>query len=123
YFLENLPTETDRTVSLRVLDQAGWTNWLAALRSFDRGLHMDLAAALAAEFRTANPPADEAALQNLRRELSEKNVTLAFFAPRGVGLTAWSGDEKKRTQIRRRFMLLGQTLDGLRVWDIRRAVQ
>ena len=35
----------------------------------------------------------------------------------------WSGDEMKRTQIRRRFMLLGQTLDGMRVWDIRRAVQ
>ncbi|HOB33097.1 MAG TPA: hypothetical protein PKH32_09490, partial [Verrucomicrobiota bacterium] len=25
--------------------------------------------------------------------------------------------------IRRRFMLLGQTLDGMRVWDIRRAIQ
>ena len=48
---------------------------------------------------------------------------IAFFAPRGVGLTAWSGGEKRLTKIRRRFMLLGQTLDGMRVWDIRRAIQ
>ena len=51
------------------------------------------------------------------------SVALAFFAPRGVGLTAWSGGETRLTKIRRRFMLLGQTLDGMRVWDIRRAVQ
>jgi hypothetical protein len=46
-----------------------------------------------------------------------------FFAPRGIGLSAWTGNEKKQIQIRRRFMLLGQTLDGMRVWDIRRALQ
>jgi len=52
-----------------------------------------------------------------------ESVALAFFAPRGVGLTGFVGDEKALTKIRRRFMLLGQTLDGMRVWDIRRAVQ
>ncbi len=31
--------------------------------------------------------------------------------------------EKERTQIRRRFMLLGQTADGMNVWDIKRAVE
>jgi hypothetical protein len=46
-----------------------------------------------------------------------------YFAPRGIGPTAWSGDAKKQTQIRRRFMLFGETLDSMRVWDIRRAVQ
>jgi hypothetical protein len=37
----------------------------------------------------------------------------AAFVPRG----------EERTPTRRRFMLLGQTLDGMRVWDIRRAIQ
>ena len=32
-------------------------------------------------------------------------------------------DEKKQIQYRRRFMLLGQTLDTMRVWDLRRAIQ
>ena len=30
---------------------------------------------------------------------------------------------KKSNEMRRRYMLLGQTLDGMRVWDIRRAAQ
>lgn len=46
----------------------------------------------------------------------------AHVAPRGLGPTAWSGDARKQTQIRRRFLLLGQTLDAQRVWDIRRAL-
>jgi hypothetical protein len=40
-----------------------------------------------------------------------------------VGFTAWKADSKQEVQIRRRFMLLGQTLDGMRVWDVRRAIQ
>jgi hypothetical protein len=51
------------------------------------------------------------------------HTALAWIAPRGVGPTAWSGNLQKQTQIRRRFALLGQTLDGMRVWDVRRAVQ
>ncbi|HKQ37710.1 MAG TPA: prolyl oligopeptidase family serine peptidase [Verrucomicrobiae bacterium] len=42
-----------------------------------------------------------------------------FFAPRGN----WNQPDRKQVQIRRRFMLLGQTLDGMRVWDVRRAIQ
>ena len=42
---------------------------------------------------------------------------------RGIGPTAWKTDKRKQVQIRRRFMLLGQTLDGMRVWDVRRATQ
>ena len=42
--------------------------------------------------------------------------------PRGTGPNGWGGDEKKQIQIRRRFMLLGQTLEGMQVWDARRAV-
>jgi len=44
-------------------------------------------------------------------------------APRGIGPTVWDHNPRKRVQIRRRFMQLGQTLDGMRVWDVRRAAQ
>jgi hypothetical protein len=40
-----------------------------------------------------------------------------------VGPTAWDPAEKKQTQVRRRFYLLGQTLEGMQVWDVRRAIQ
>jgi hypothetical protein len=39
-----------------------------------------------------------------------------------MGPHSWTGDERKQIQIRRRFQLLGQTADGMRVWDIRRAL-
>jgi hypothetical protein len=48
---------------------------------------------------------------------------MAYVAPRGVGPTAWNADPKKDTHIQRRFWLLGQTADGMRVWDVRRAAQ
>ena len=48
---------------------------------------------------------------------------MAYVAPRGIGPTAWDQSTRKQTQHRRRFNLLGQTQDGMRVWDVRRAVQ
>jgi hypothetical protein len=78
----------------------------------------------------ADEPADTSKINNivsplvsLKARLKSSSASLAWFAPRGVGMTAFAGDDKALTKIRRRFMLLGQTLDGMRVWDIRRAVQ
>ncbi|MBM80138.1 MAG: hypothetical protein CMJ78_06040 [Planctomycetaceae bacterium] len=48
---------------------------------------------------------------------------MAYVAPRGIGPTAWDQSKRKQTQHRRRFNLLGQTQDGMRVWDVRRAIQ
>ncbi len=50
----------------------------------------------------------------------ENGRNQALLAPRGIGPTKW--EEKKDTHLRRRFYLLGQTLDGMRVWDVRRAM-
>ncbi len=123
YLLENGAATNVVPVSLTVLDQAGAAGWLANVRSL-AGEHARFSESLAGEFAGANPPAaDFAALEKMKREVLANSAALAFFAPRGVGLNAWSGDEKALTKIRRRFMLLGQTLDGMRVWDIRRAIQ
>jgi hypothetical protein len=117
YFMELAGTKPAERVSLSVLEEAGWTHWLGAIR-------VGFAAQLEQELAVEHKPESEARVwTDLKHRLESDKITLAFFAPRGVGLTAWSGDEQKRTQIRRRFMLLGQTLDGMRVWDIRRAVQ
>jgi hypothetical protein len=117
YFVERAGTESAEAVSLNVWDDAGWTKWLGAMRA---GFAPQLDQELAVE---PKPESDASGWADLKRRLESDKITLAFFAPRGVGLTAWSGDEQKRAQIRRRFTLLGQTLDGMRVWDIRRAVQ
>jgi dienelactone hydrolase len=62
-------------------------------------------------------------LDALRQRAARGEIALAILPPRGIGPTASSGDAKDQVQIRRRYMLLGQTLDGMRVWDIQRAVQ
>jgi hypothetical protein len=51
-----------------------------------------------------------------------------MIVPRGFGPTHWTDtvviDGKTMDfQLRRRYALLGQTLDGQRVWDVRRGVQ
>lgn len=55
--------------------------------------------------------------------LKSTKWAMAYVAPRGIGPTAFDASAKKQVQNRRRFMLLGQTLDGMQVWDIRRAMQ
>jgi dienelactone hydrolase len=115
YLLENATAKPTERVELNVLNQSGWTNWLAAVSTkFGSELAGELAANGGGVLRraAADQPVSPAG-----------PVALAFFAPRGVGLTAWSGGETRLTKIRRRFMLLGQTLDGMRVWDICCSVQ
>lgn len=51
------------------------------------------------------------------------NSLMVIFSPRGTGYNDWGANERKLIQIKRRFMLLGQTLDGMQTWDIRRAIQ
>ncbi len=50
------------------------------------------------------------------------DTVTVIVSPRGLGPTGWPGDARKQIQLRRRFQLLGQTADGMRVWDIRRAL-
>lgn len=49
-----------------------------------------------------------------------RNEVHAYFLPRSAG---WVGDERTQTHVRRRFNLLGQTADGMRVWDVRQAIE
>jgi hypothetical protein len=61
------------------------------------------------------PPPYAAAIE--RGELA-----LVMLAPRGIGPTAATASAADQNQLRRRYLLLGQTVDGMRVWDIRRAI-
>lgn len=62
------------------------------------------------------------AVEKFAEKLRSEKMVVVAFPPRGIGPTAWSDNDRKRVQNRRRFLLLGQTLDGMRVWDIRRAI-
>jgi dienelactone hydrolase len=102
------PTE----VILSVLDDAGWDRFCAGLGSDFAALELD-----------HKVKRDETLFAQNRAVMEKQGVAFAAIAPRGIGVTRWAepGSFEDR-MIRRRFPLLGQTVDGQRVWDVRRAV-
>jgi hypothetical protein len=106
--------EKPSVVVLTAVGEAGWQDWLAQLGpAFKEALLVD-----------GDPSLDEARFAQNRRTLEYNQWAFAVVAPRGVGPTRWATPGTPvDTHIRRRFALLGQTLDGQRVWDVRRAVQ
>jgi len=113
YIMHRASLTKPKRLVLTVADQQQWDQWLSAVRVVFRG-----------EFEEPNlPEPNDIAFERLSRKVLDGDEVLAYLPPRCIGPTAVSGDEFKHTQIRRRFMLLGQTLDGMRVWDVRRAIQ
>jgi dienelactone hydrolase len=100
---------------LNVLDETGWRDFLGwANVGFSSQLH---------DFST-----DGIALNTEDWELQRKMFRnfkwgMAYVAPRGIGSTRFPIQGRKGIQIQRRFYLLGQTLEGMQVWDVRQAVQ
>lgn len=100
-------------VVLNALDDDGWNSFLSTYGS-----------AFAGAFPGATLPETDAEAYESEKGLHASQKWGMLYLPvRGVGPTAWTTDEKERTHIRRRFALLGQTLDTMRIWDIRRGVQ
>jgi hypothetical protein len=103
-------------VVLNALDEPGWREWSADLGPvFQQALQLATA-----------PKLDAARFAQNLKTLQFHKWAFAAVTPRGIGPTRWSEissfDGKPSGQhIRRRFVLLGQTLDGQRVWDVRRA--
>jgi len=114
YVLHAAGMEKAETVKLLVLSPSEYSSWLGAI-----------AVEFAQELREEEPTApNELEFRVLSEDLKlNPSEIVCYVAPRGVGLTAWDPSEAKQIQHRRRFMLLGQTLDGMRVWDVRRAIQ
>lgn len=98
------PDNNDRVeqVSMNAMNENEWPKWLE-------------------EVSTSSPPDALSPVWAQIEPFGKKAVV--FFGPRGVGASAWGASEKGRIQMRRRFMLLGTTLDAMRVWDLRRSIQ
>jgi hypothetical protein len=106
------PAELDLVV-LNALDQPSWVQWLASLRP-----------AFADRFKgEQTSEIDPQEFEQTRKMFESSKWGMAWIAPRGIGPTAWDQSDKKQSQIRRRFQLLGQTQDAMRIWDVRRASQ
>ena len=102
-------------VVVNPLDAAGWNEFLATYRP-----------AFAEQLKAEAPDSESQATgdwPSTKKMFELFPWSMAYVAPRGIGPTAWDQSAKKQTQHRRRFYLLGQTLEEMQCWDIRRAIQ
>jgi hypothetical protein len=107
------PSELQRVVVI-VVDEEGWPDFAARTRGVFPGFLPD------------------SGIESTAIEMDRWNRMVEFLAdkggvvtllPRGVGPTAWTDHETERVHIQRRYALLGQTLDGMRAWDVLRGLQ
>lgn len=99
---------------ISVLDEAGWDRWCRELGpAFGKALD-----------RNDLKQRADAGFERNRAAVAGGKLAFAAVVPRGIGPTRWAKDgSPDEIQFRRRFALVGQTLDGQRVWDVRRALQ
>lgn len=106
-------SKTVSEVTLNVLNQAEWEQFqstLAPLFSTKEGANQ-------------SPEKASSLYKEMQQRVQQEQTALVYFTPRGVGLDQWNQDPRKQVQIRRRFYLLGQSLEGMQIWDIRQAIQ
>ena len=115
-------TQAD-SVHLEVLNNPDWYHYLQLGSSV-------LADVWTEELKVAGISTDEPASAETKQALADQlsqvkqqNEIFVTFMPRGHGLTSLTDEERYLTQMRRRLMLLGQTLAGMQVWDVRRCLQ
>ena len=113
-FVETAAGAGDSTeVMLSVLDEEGWGKWC-------RDLGPPFADALLTDGRFER---NDFTFSRRRLHMLNYNVAFAAVCPRGIGPTRWAADGSAYdVDVRRKFALVGQSLDGQRVWDVRRAV-
>ena len=114
FVLTSQEVEKPTQIALSVLEESAWQTWCN-----------DLGSEFAAVLQRKDPIVfDEKMFAQNAAVMKKEKLAFAAVCPRGIGPTRWAIDgSTDDTQIRRRFPLLGQTLDGQRVWDVRRAVQ
>lgn len=105
--------DTQSLVVLNALDEKAWNEFLATMRP---GFEKELAG-------ETLPAGDEESFKQTQGMFKSLPWAMAYVAPRGIGPTAWDQSKKKQVQHQRRFYLLGQSLDGMRIWDVKRAAK
>jgi hypothetical protein len=123
FVLTHAKVEKPSPVVLSAVDEEGWKEWVRDLGPAFKTVLYGKGNAPPSPY----PALDKVRFEQHRRTLGKHQWAFAFVAPRGVGPTRWSEvspytGKPAGQHVLRRFALIGQTLDGQRVWDVRRAV-
>ena len=110
-YVATIEKEEPKRIELEVVDERGWAEWC---ESFDIAYSKILPP-------STKPNRDKTQFAKRLASLKGSNLALAVIAPRGIGPTKWAEPgTTDKTHIRRRFALLGQTLEGQRISDVYR---
>ncbi|MEM7232443.1 MAG: acetylxylan esterase [Planctomycetota bacterium] len=112
FVVQRAGLKESKLVVFNVLDEANWSTFLS---TFSGAFPGELPA-------TVSIQPDSTAFSREAKMLANFSWTMIYIAPRGIGPSAWDPNPRKQIQHRRRFNLLGQSLDGMRVYDVRRAI-
>ena len=123
FYLAQPTAAKAKSLHFEVVDEKQWQQQLQLARAGFASAFKEELSAAGVDANAPVPDSLQTTFGKWMGYIRDHNGAYITFAPRGIGQSALSADEKYRTQVRRRFMLLGQTLDGMRVWDIRRALQ
>lgn len=121
WVLTHTGVERPDRIVLSAADTTGWRSWQSLLYALTG--NREMAHGLVGPGAASVPwgDGDEGALDVVRQRLLDERTALAVVAPRGIGPTAWTETERGNA-VRRSFLLLGQTLEGMQAWDVRRAL-
>ena len=110
-------------VDVEVLNEDYWRKYLLLGRPVFADVWKEELALAGIEEAAPVTAKQQQAIDKRMAGVANGDVVFVAFMPRGIGLSAFTDDEQHLTQSRRRFMLLGQTLAGMQVWDVRRCVR
>jgi hypothetical protein len=115
--------EKPKTIALTVADEQSLADWAVEFGPAFRDMLQLPTAPKGDEAKRAARKKGQMPLEATKWLLEGTKLAFAWVAPRGVGPTRYAeAGTPADAHIKRRFPLLGQTLDGQRVWDVRRGL-
>lgn len=119
--------EEPSLVVLDIVDEVGWSRFDAVRRRLFTGVEGKAVTSASRDESTVAGGDDQGTIAEESRDLAamlrSQPWAVATLAPRGVGPTSWNPDPRSVVHNRRRFLLLGQTWEGMQAYDIRRGLQ
>jgi cephalosporin-C deacetylase-like acetyl esterase len=120
WLLTHEDVEKPKGIVVTVADEALWGRWASECAPAFREIFQIPSSPKRNEARTAETKALE---EFANQMMAGAGMAGVWIAPRGIGPTrSAEAGTPADVHIKRRFALLGQTLDGQRVWDVRRGL-